>query len=221
MAGNRPGDNSGNILVDFDYNNIIVVDPNKTIDAFGNIAERLVDHENLVMFANLEAEVTPRTKLAVGTTSTDGLRTISIAKINFLKPNKNRKGYLNLKLCKKSDGVCSEKSVLVHRLVANEFLDNTLNKPQVNHKNGIKDDNRVENLEWATGSENVIHALANNLKISIKGSEHRNSKLTEKEVLEIRAIGRTKTLKEVAEMYNVDMSLISLILLEKAWKHLL
>ena len=66
MAGNRPGDNSGNILVDFDYNNIIVVDPNKTIDAFGNIAERLVDHENLVMFANLEAEVVPRTKLSVG-----------------------------------------------------------------------------------------------------------------------------------------------------------
>ena len=76
-------------------------------------------------------------------------------------------------------------------------------------------------MEWATGSENVIHALANNLKISIKGSEHKNSKLTEKEVLEIRAIGRTKTLKEIAKIYNVDMSLISLILLEKAWKHLL
>ena len=44
MAGNRPGDNSGNVLVEFDYNNIIVVDPNKTIDAFGNIRERLVDH---------------------------------------------------------------------------------------------------------------------------------------------------------------------------------
>jgi hypothetical protein len=139
----------------------------------------------------------------------------------FLKTSKNRKGYLRVKLCKKSDGFCSEKSVIVHRLVANEFLENPLNKPQVNHKNGIKDDNRVENLEWATGSENVIHALANNLKISIKGSEYRNSKLTEKEVLEIRAIGRTKTLKEVAEIYNVDMSLISLILLEKAWKHLL
>lgn len=142
-------------------------------------------------------------------------------KENFIKPTKNRKGYLNLKLCKKIDGICSEKSVVIHRLVANEFLENPLNKPQVNHKNGIKDDNKVDNLEWATGSENVIHALANNLKISQKGSEHGNSKLTEKEVLEIRAIGRTKTLKEVAKIYNVDMSLISLILLEKAWKHLL
>lgn len=139
----------------------------------------------------------------------------------ILNTAKDRKGYLRVKLCKKSDEFCSENNKIIHRLVANEFLENPLNKPQVNHKNGIKDDNRVDNLEWATGSENVIHAFANNLKISQKGSEHGNSKLTEKEVLEIRAIGRTKTLKEVAKIYNVDLSLISLILLKKAWKHLL
>ncbi len=86
MVGNRPGDNSGNVLVEFDYNNIIVVDPNKTIDAFGNIRERLVDHENMVMFANLEAEVLPRTKLAVGGSPEDTVQTISVAKINFLRP---------------------------------------------------------------------------------------------------------------------------------------
>jgi hypothetical protein len=86
MAGNTPGDNSGNILVEFDYNNIIVVDPNKTIDAFGNIRERLVDHEKMVMFANLEAELLPRTKLAVGGTPEDTATVISVAKINFLRP---------------------------------------------------------------------------------------------------------------------------------------
>jgi len=90
MADNLQGDNSGNILVEFDYNNLIVVDPNKTQDALGNIRERLVDHENLVMYANLEAEVLPRTKLAVGISPEDsGLRTISVAKMNFLKPSKN------------------------------------------------------------------------------------------------------------------------------------
>jgi hypothetical protein len=88
MAGNTPGDNSGNVLVEFDYNNIIVVDPNKTIDAFGNIRERLVDHEKLVMFANLEAEVVPRTKLSIGGSPEDRIITISVAKINFLKPTK-------------------------------------------------------------------------------------------------------------------------------------
>jgi hypothetical protein len=86
MAGNVQGDNSGHIYTEFDYDNIIVVDPNKTIDAFGNISERLVDHEKLVMFANLEAEVVPRTKLSVGGSPDDINRTISIAKINFLRP---------------------------------------------------------------------------------------------------------------------------------------
>jgi len=91
MADNVFGDNSGNILVEADYNNIILVDPNKTsrVTAGGKtlIEERLVDHENLVMYANLEASVLPRTKLAVGGSPQDNLRTISIASINFLKPN--------------------------------------------------------------------------------------------------------------------------------------
>ena len=91
MADNVFGDNSGNIFVDADYNNIILVDPNKTsrVTSGGRaiVEERLVDHENLVMYANLEAHVLPRTKLAVGASPQDNLRTISIASINFLKPN--------------------------------------------------------------------------------------------------------------------------------------
>ena len=90
MAGDAiKGDQSGNILVDFDYNNIILVDPNKIKDSKGKISERLVDHENMVMYANLEAELLPRTKLNVGS-SPDKIRTISIAKLNFLKPNNGR-----------------------------------------------------------------------------------------------------------------------------------
>jgi len=89
MAGNIQADTSGNIFVEVDENNIIVVDPNKTTDDFGNIRERLVDHENLVMYANLEADVVPRTKLAVGGSPDNRLVTISVAKMNFLKPTKN------------------------------------------------------------------------------------------------------------------------------------
>ena len=126
------------------------------------------------------------------------------------------KGYRKVKLSKDS----AEKSIRVHRLVAETFLSNPEAKSEVNHKNGIKDDNRVENLEWATGSENVLHSLANNLKIPQKGSEHGNSKLTEEKVLEIRKIGRSKTLKELAKIYDVDMSLISSVLLNKIWKHI-
>jgi hypothetical protein len=86
MVGKFRGDNSGDILVEFDYNNIILVDPNK-INNNGKVSERLVDHENLVMFVNLEADVLPRTKLAIGEVSQDNIRKISVSKINFLKPN--------------------------------------------------------------------------------------------------------------------------------------
>jgi len=68
-------------------------------------------------------------------------------------------GYLICHLCK--GGVA--KKVILHRIVAMTFIPNPENKPQVNHINGIKTDNRVCNLEWATRSENMLHSYANGL----------------------------------------------------------
>jgi hypothetical protein len=78
--------NSENILVEFDYNNITIIDPNKVIDSDNKVKDRYVKQEDLVMYANLECNVLPRTKLAIGVANNDSIRTVSIAKINFLKP---------------------------------------------------------------------------------------------------------------------------------------
>jgi len=86
-------DNSENILVEFDYNNIFLVDPNKVIDNNGKAQDRLIKHENLVIYANLECKVLPRTKLALGVASNDAVQNITVASINFLNPGK--KTYLD------------------------------------------------------------------------------------------------------------------------------
>lgn len=82
-------DNEENILVEFDYQNIVLVDPNKTIDSQGNVKERLLKHENLVYYANLEATLLPRTRLAVHDNGNLDNQKISIATVNFLKPGDN------------------------------------------------------------------------------------------------------------------------------------
>lgn len=89
-----------------------------------------------------------------------GELTDSIGRIKFypeaiIKPRPGATGYMRVTL--------SGKDYYVHRLVALAFLDNPLGKPEVNHKNGNKTDNRVSNLEWATKLENCRHASENNL----------------------------------------------------------
>jgi hypothetical protein len=78
--------NTENILVEFDYQNISVIDPNKIIDEEGKVKDRLINQEDLVYYANLECSVTPRTKLAIGVPQDQAIQTVSVGKINFLNP---------------------------------------------------------------------------------------------------------------------------------------
>ena len=75
---------------------------------------------------------------------------------------------------------------LVHRLVAEFFIPNPLNKPQVNHRDGIKFNNFVENLEWVTQSENERHAVATGLKKS--GEDNYLASLTDEQVRWMRMV---------------------------------
>lgn len=80
-------------------------------------------------------------------------------KAQILKPGSIPSGHLTVALCR---GKGKPKSMYVHRLVAQAFLDNPDSKPLVNHKNGNPKDNRITNLEWVTYSENVAHGYRSN-----------------------------------------------------------
>lgn len=109
----------------------------------------------------------------------------------------------------------------VHRLVALAFLSNPENKKTVNHIDGNKLNNNVENLEWATYSENVTHAYQNKLNhgVGSKGEKNGSAKLTKNDVLEIRS-NQCKSLKELAVEYNVSKTTISRIKHRLLWSHI-
>lgn len=78
----------------------------------------------------------------------------------YLTQNISNKGYHRVSLNKDK----YRREYAVHRLVAMSFIPNPLNKPQVNHIDGNKSNNSLSNLEWVTGSENVIHAVKTGLR---------------------------------------------------------
>lgn len=89
----------------------------------------------------------------------------------ILNPSKDSFGYLVVGLCFNA----KMKTNKVHRLVGAAFIPNPENKPQINHINAIKDDNRVENLEWATSKEDALHRVALKLQVNKKGADNPRS----------------------------------------------
>jgi hypothetical protein len=127
----------------------------------------------------------------------------------------NKHGYLITTLWKNSIG----KTFYVHILVAKAFILNHENKPQVNHKDGIKAHCYESNLEWNTRSENEKHAREMKLKVGFPGELNPSSKLQQKDIILIRKLRNEYKikLKVLADLFNISIPSISLIANKKNW----
>lgn len=151
----------------------------------------------------------------------------------ILSPHISKQGYARVNLCILSKSF----SKAIHRLVAENFLDSpsielqesikhTKNKQVlVNHKDGNKSNNHIDNLEWTNYSKNTKHSFNIGTQIVQRGTDSYNSKLTEEQVLQIRdlydnANNKRNLTTELSKLYNVSRSNIWSIVNRKSWTHI-
>lgn len=141
-----------------------------------------------------------------------------------LKPNKIRSSnddpanyYLLFHL------TCNKENIykLGHVLVAEHFIDNPENKSQVNHKNGIKRDNRQDNLEWNTQVENLLHSYRELGRKKVVGVNHGLAKMTDDKVREARLIytNENMSFRKLAGVYGISANTMASIIKKETWKH--
>ncbi len=151
----------------------------------------------------------------VPTTNRWGMASINKRRGVVLSGERNGR-YLMVALCKK--GLLVDKTV--HRLIALTFIPNPNNKPEVNHKDCNKRNNKASNLEWVTRKENAIHAVINGMFPKRLGEKVGTAKLTDKKILKIfKRIEKGETQRSIAKQYQVSESLISMIKNRKIWGH--
>ncbi len=138
---------------------------------------------------------------------------------HILKPKKikfcNKIGY-NV-VCLRKDN--KRKHILVHRLVAIQFIKNTLKKNQINHKDGDKLNNYIDNLEWVDCKGNINHCWKTGLHRRHNGENNPATRLKNKDIKSIRKAS-TLSQKELAVKYNISPSAINKIIKRETWKHI-
>lgn len=135
---------------------------------------------------------------------------LNLANNILLQPSLQDTGYLTVGLANSGN---KNTTLTVHRLVALHFLPNPYQHPQINHKNGNKRDNRVENLEWCTSKQNINHAFETGLRSGYMSADDKeiylNRVLNGEQVKDIgKEIERapetlSKMLRETAKRLNI------------------
>ena len=120
--------------------------------------------------------------------------------------------------------IINKKNRDVHRVIADAFIPNDNDFEQINHINGVKDDNRVENLEWCTRSDNLKHAFANGLESPMHGESNPIHKLTENDVRYIRQVykknDREFGFAALARKFDVDRTTVSDAAQNISWRYI-
>lgn len=135
-------------------------------------------------------------------------RIYSKPKRKFLKSHLTKAGYLRVKI--------GTRGYLLHRLIAIHFIPNPENKPEVNHRDGDKQNYAIDNLEWVTPHENSLHSYAAGLQ-SKKGSKNVKAILNEDRIKEIRSSEYSR--RDLAHKYGVSLNTIHDILAKRTWNH--
>lgn len=132
----------------------------------------------------------------------------------ILKQGYDKDGYLKVHIC--------GKNCMVHRLVLTAFVPNPENYPQVNHRDGHKDNNVIENLHWCTGSQNVKHAIRTGLRHGLKGESNPANKYSENDIIEICELLQTGkySSQEVSDITGAPRGQVEHIRKKDRWSHL-
>lgn len=130
--------------------------------------------------------------------------------LKIRKTQITNRGYERVNLCKNG----AVRRFSMHQIVAKTFIPNPDNKKQVNHLNGIRNDNRSENLEWCTQSENQTHAFKIGLQKGNIGENNGRSKISNSDALYIRQEydKNTGSIKKLSEIFNVSTKTIRRII---------